>query len=598
VLRRTKKYWWSFILGNSNFRKNFNTPWFTKPKLTKDRVDSTTEFAARWLAARSTRRSFLAGVARVAMIGVGTKAVSAVLSDQAQARVCGQSGTSPMCPTYDCVGPDVVFGYCWYASPGCCANGGLKKICDCCGIGYKNVQGYCPQGSAVYCVVESCLEDPRVQSVPLERYVVADPIEASIAALIDRGADTTATVVLVSAEDPLLVAVAMPVASELGAPLVACDRNSLSAILVDELKRVGVRRVVTVGPISASMLSALEALGATTIDRITTAADQANISLETAKWLAQRTGFYEAVCIGAGGAAVTLAPVAGAYAAQRRRPLLISADAVGAFLGDRTAGVAFIGTEVAGANSRFAGSISMNSDDPQLISLTMANRGLSASQGTVAITFADASQSFVASPLALGAIVVLVPSASNDVLRDWLMENRKRFSGAKLVRAVSAPADDSLVYALQSALNGYDAHLLSGNDGDGLPVYAQPFEEQAMGAVRVTGPLPSTTVMKSAPIKPRKTGTTAPVGVQAPATAPARRAGPQASTSTLFVPKSSHPTIAVRGNRQVASTSSSSVPNVTTTTGIDAPVPSETSGASSIRTTTIARVRPLGRSDP
>jgi hypothetical protein len=300
-------------------------------------VDSSAEGAARWLAARSTRRSFLAGVARVAMIGTGTAAVSAVLTDQAQARVCGQSGVSPMCPTYDCVGPDVVFGFCWYASPGCCANGGLKKICDCCGIGYKNVQGYCPAGSAVYCVVESCLEDPRVQKVPLERYVVANATEASIAALIDRAPGSAATVILVPGDDPLLVAVAMPVAAELGAPLVACDRNALPVLLADELKRVGVNKIVTVGPFSPEMLTALAGFG--TVERISSLGDQAGVSIETARWLTERTGFLEAVCIGAGAAATTISPIAGAYAAQRRRPLLISADAVGAFLGDRRQGL-------------------------------------------------------------------------------------------------------------------------------------------------------------------------------------------------------------------------------------------------------------------
>jgi hypothetical protein len=563
-------------------------------------VDSSAENMARWVAARSTRRSFLAGVGRVAMIGVGTKAVSAVLTDQAQARVCGQSGISPMCPTYDCVGPDVVFGYCWYASPGCCANGGLKKICDCCGVGYKNVQGYCPEGSAVYCVVESCLEDPRVQSVPLERYAVADAVEASIAALIDRPSASTPTVVLVVGDDPLMAAVAMPVAAELGAPLIACDRATIRPALGDELKRVGVRKIVVVGSFAPPLMTALESFG--TVERITSANDPASMSVETAKWLAQRSGFFESVCVGAGSGALTLAPVAGAYAAQRRRPLLISADAVGAFLADRSAAVALIGTEVAAATSRFAGSVSINSDDPQLVSLTVANRTLRAVSGTMRITFADASQSSIVPPLASGSLVVLVPPLSNDVLRDWLMLYRKRFSAAVLARAVSAPDDDALVYSLQSALNGYDAHLLSGNDGDGLPVFAQPLEEQALGAVRVTGPLPSTSMVKAVPARARKTGTTAPVGVQAPATAPARRAGPLASTSTLFVPKSSHPTIAVRGNRQAASTSlapTSSALSVSSTTAVsgDASVAS----SSSMTTTTVVRSdsdRPLSRTDP
>ena len=104
------------------------------------RVDLVTERAARWLAARTSRRTFLSTSAKVAIVGTGGVAISQVFSSRAEARVCGQSGTSPKCPTYDCVGPDVAWGWCWYASPGCCANGGLKKICDCCGqIGRAHV---------------------------------------------------------------------------------------------------------------------------------------------------------------------------------------------------------------------------------------------------------------------------------------------------------------------------------------------------------------------------------------------------------------------------------------------------------------------------
>ena len=50
-----------------------------------------------------------------------------------------------------------------------CAGGALKKICDCCRANHPNVHGYCPSGTNVLCIVESCGADPRVQVVALRR---------------------------------------------------------------------------------------------------------------------------------------------------------------------------------------------------------------------------------------------------------------------------------------------------------------------------------------------------------------------------------------------------------------------------------------------
>ena len=86
-------------------------------------LDKLTESAARWLAGRQTRRSFLGRLGRGAMLVAGGSTLATLLLDQeAEARVCGQSGVSPKCDTYDC---GDVWGWCWYAS-GCCAGGELK----------------------------------------------------------------------------------------------------------------------------------------------------------------------------------------------------------------------------------------------------------------------------------------------------------------------------------------------------------------------------------------------------------------------------------------------------------------------------------------
>ena len=167
-----------------------------------NRIDRVTEGASRWMASRISRRSFLATTGKAAVVVTGGATMATLFASRAEARACGQSGVSPRCATYDCVGPDVVWGWCWYASPGCCTNGGLKKICDCCKRDHPNVHGYCPDGHNVYCMVESCLEDPRLQRVALERTYATDGVEVSLARLATRAAGSTPALVLAAA-DPL-----------------------------------------------------------------------------------------------------------------------------------------------------------------------------------------------------------------------------------------------------------------------------------------------------------------------------------------------------------------------------------------------------------
>jgi hypothetical protein len=563
-------------------------------------IDRVTERAARWLAARTTRRSFLANSARVAMVGVGGVGLAAVFEQQASARVCGQSGVSPMCPTFDCSGPDVVWGWCWYASPGCCSNGGLKKICDCCGVGYKNVQGYCPPGSAVYCVVESCLEDPRVQKVALDRYAAASTVDANIAFLVQRPNGSSPVVVVVTA-DPLLMAIAAPVAAELGATLVLADGTNVRPASLDQLRRLGSRNIVIVGPLSGASVASLQELG--TVETLTAANDLASQSIDVAVWMSKRTGRNEAVCIGAGGPAQNLAPLAGAYAAARRRPVLVTPDAVGAFqavLGSQGA-VLLIGKEVAPGFTRFPGGLAIDTDDIELASLTVANRLLQSSEEKYSARFcANDGTSLVAAVQTLGPIIA-VGQGERTVLRDWIIEHRARFGDAVLVRNANGPADDALVYQLQSALNGFDSHLLVGQDGNGIPVYPQPPEERRIGAARVRGELPPTSNPPTTARK-RTSPTTAPVGVSPPATPAPKRIDGTAPAATLFIPKSSQPTIATRPNRApsvlapvtVATTSASTTTTTTatpTTTTIQPSSSTDTVTTSSAVASSRSRIR-------
>ena len=82
-------------------------------------IDRSVELLSRWLTVRTSRRSFLGRLARVAVLVATGPTLAVMLARRAEARVCGQTGVTPKCPTFDCDGEDDVWGWCWYASPGC-----------------------------------------------------------------------------------------------------------------------------------------------------------------------------------------------------------------------------------------------------------------------------------------------------------------------------------------------------------------------------------------------------------------------------------------------------------------------------------------------
>ena len=459
-------------------------------------LDRVTEAGARWLARRTTRRSFLGTAGKTVLVAAGGSAVSLAFAQQAEARVCGQSGVSPRCPTFDCVPPDF-WGWCWYAgNASCCADGGLKKICDCCRTKYPNVQGYCPDGSSVFCVVESCLEDPRVQRVPLDRWISATVAETSAertAARIAAGA--APTVVMTSADDPLLAAVALPVAAELGVPLLLVPGASVPAAVERELTRLGTTRIVMVGGgMSAAVVGTLATGRA--LDRMAdTVAGIAAVSVEIAKWVVNRTGRKECVALGAGAASAALAGVVGGLAGNRRMPLLVSADAVTALrsaVGADTT-VTWIGADSGAPATPGASDRVVTDADPSALSRKVAQIALDAepaAQFRMAVSLAGAGP-FSAAFLAPGTLAVLTGGPEIDpALRDWIIGVAARFSGAETSFAPSATLSAAGTYQLQSALNGFMANVLTGVSGQGLPVVAQPMAEREIGKARVRPPWP------------------------------------------------------------------------------------------------------------
>ncbi len=498
-----------------------------------------TERVSRWLAARTTRRSFIGNVGRISLVATGGTLVSQLLSERAEARVCGQSGVSPKCPTFDCFPPSV-WGWCWYAgNASCCADGGLKKICDCCRANHPNVHGYCPDGANVYCIVESCLEDPRVLKVP----VVSHKSQSAVALAVSRTAAITAgsvpAVVIAHPSDRLVAALATPVAAHLRGVVITTPLDSIPAEVTAEITRLGAKQVVVVGSgFDAGVVAGLGLIpGVASIGHLGTNPDVALASIEVARWLVTEGAQPHATIIGAGAAAVALAPAAAAFAALRRGVVLVGPDAAGAFKAEVPAmSFTFVG-EVAGAAG--AGDGSIGGADAFDSARRLADASLAAepaAQFPLALSIGEdtALSSSLVQP---GSIAVIHPPDLIDpALREWLHAHRTRFTSAHIAAGGRTGLGEPRVLALQSAVNGFNTHLLVGSDGMGLPVIPQPNEERASGRARVTGPPPTapkpmskrtSVTVSNKPTAPR---TTAP-----PATIPAATT----SSTTTITPTSS-----------------------------------------------------------
>ena len=444
------------------------------------------ETASRFLAARQSRRSFLARLARVAILVAGGPTLAAVLTGRAEARVCGQSGVAPKCPTYDCNGDGLAWGYCWYASPGCCAAGGLKKICDCCKLNHPFVHGYCPSGHNVYCIVESCWADPRVQTVPLVRLAAGNAVDASLAlSRLDFGRGSEVAV-LGDALDPVAAAVAAPLAAATGAPLLLTERDQPSRPLVDELRRLGATRAVVFGPaVSADVDRYLGLLGFS-VERVAAGEpDLAKASVAAARWVMERTATRDAWATDAASG-----PAAGAAAATLRQPLVVGADAARELGADR---VRLVGPELAPRAGDVPGALVLNGSSPGEVARAVADHAVGSGADAVTMLAVPANEPGVAAGLSGGRGLLLLhdPGSLDPASAAWVRSQQPRLR--RVLTAGGAVLGSQGVWELQSAANHFDAHRLIGVAGQGLPVISQPLEEREMGRARLQGtPAPDT----------------------------------------------------------------------------------------------------------
>ncbi len=453
--------------------------------------DRVTERLGRRLAARTSRRTFLSRVGQVGVLVASGPALATLLAQRAEARVCGQSGVSPLCPTFDCEGADDVWGWCWYASPGCCSDGGLKKICDCCTYLWPNVHGYCPSGYNVRCAVESCAADPRVQYRPIERVGGLSPAGMTMTRSRQMPSGRGGTVVVGDADDPLAASVAGPVAGAVGGHVLLTGRTRLSANVIEELQRLAPSAVVVVGPALSSSIDTELAGYGYAVTRPHGAGSLAQASGEVATWIRARTGTRRAMVVADWGASAAAAPAAAALAVAKGMPLVVGVETAAALANaaDPIAVSYLVGNEAAGRAGEVAGGFPIWGGDVASIAAAVADLAL----GTEGIGACDlhlvpaAEAGLAAGFTGLRGVFLFHPDGGlGGGWFDWVWQRRQSFLRAVTVSIIGGLSDDGR-YELQSALNNYGTQYLQGVAGQGLPVISQPESERELGQARVAG---------------------------------------------------------------------------------------------------------------
>ncbi len=453
-------------------------------------LDRSVESLGRWTARRTSRRSFLHRVGQLAVVVAAGPSIATLLMRRAEARVCGQSGVTPKCDTFDCKGPGDVWGWCWYASDGCCRNGGLKKICDCCTWNYPNVHGYCPSGTNVRCIVESCGTDPRLQTVRLSAVTWAGGgvgyFHAAIAAGHVAGGRPAARAVLAPASNIWLQYIAAPLAGSLGVPLFAVGANGPDADTLAMLSELGVDEVLTVGPIPA--IGRITGAGMT-VDAATLSSDPVVASIEVADRIRSINDVNRTVTVARSGLSADAAPYAAAFAALGGFPLLVTVAAA-TTVGRPTLFVAINPTGAAAdlVHDKTT-SASLESLSAELGALAAALPTVSAGSGGRRLAIAPAGSSDVIGLANLGVPIVAHPPDRLGYLEQWLQDYSLQWGELGQVFHVDGPGGltTSEYWKLQAAVNGYRVDQLQGVAGEGLPVIRQPMAERPIGMARTDG---------------------------------------------------------------------------------------------------------------
>ncbi len=446
-------------------------------------IDRAAETLTRWTAARTTRRSFMHRLGQFAVFIAAGPTVAGILMRRVEARVCGQSGVTPKCDTFDCNGPDDVWGWCWYANDGCCRNDGLKKICDCCTVNYPNVHGYCPSGTNVRCIVESCGTDPRVLDVDLVPLAWdADSGYAASAAVAGQGSATK--VILTDAAHPWATAIAHPLGGALGIPVMAMSATGPNTAVVNAINQLGAVEVMLVGPVGPEITNQIALYGVqTTI--VAADDDPVALSIAIAGVIRGITSINRSVTVAETGLSRAALPFAASFAARNGYPLAVTADATTA-IGMPTL---YIGPEPADA-----GVVAERTVGQTLSALSFELAELAAGAPFVEakrLTIAPESSADLMGLINTEASIVLHQPNVLDPLGPWLQNYSLAYGELLTVFYVDGPdgLNGENYWRLQGTVNGFRIDQLTGVSGEGLPVRRQPFAERPIGMARIDGAL-------------------------------------------------------------------------------------------------------------
>ncbi len=447
------------------------------------RLDRGIERLSRWTAARTTRRSFFHRAGQVAMMVAAGPTIATILTRQADARVCGQTGVTPKCETFDCVGVDDVWGWCWYASDGCCANNGLKKICDCCTVNYPNVHGYCPSGTNVRCIVESCGEDPRVMRVALASVAWTPDAGYGHNAIL-AGHASARTVVVADADDTWAQVIGAPLAGTLGVPLLALASAGVTAADLDLLDQLGTVRALAVGGVAPGVVSALAAAGIP-VEIVSDASDPSDLSVAVAARIRSINDVNRSVTVATSGLSAEAAPLAANLASLNGFPIAVGSDATTA-IGMPTI---YIGPEPTDA-----GVPSERTTATDLLNLSIELADLASAAPFVPadrVTIAPVGSSDVLALVNLQTPLVLHPLNALGPLAAWFETHSLRYGFLSALYHTTGPGEltTEQIWTLQGIVNGFRVDQLMGVAGEGLPVFSQPWAEREIGKARVDGAL-------------------------------------------------------------------------------------------------------------
>lgn len=447
-------------------------------------LDRGIERLTRWTAGRTTRRSFFHRAGQVAMMVAAGPTVATILSRQADARVCGQSGVTPKCSTFDCVGPGDVWGWCWYASDGCCRNNGLKKICDCCTRNYPNVHGYCPSGTNVRCIVESCGQDPRVLKVALAP-VAWNASSGYRHSAIVAGHAAARSIVVADADNTWAQIIAAPLAGSLGVPLLPIAASGVTDADRSVMARLGVAKALTVGPIAPGVSAALSSSGIT-VEVVADDGDPGNLSVAVATHIRRVNDVNRTVTVATTGLSAEAAPLAAILAALNGFPIAVGSAATRS-IGTPTL---YVGPEPtdAGVSSERTAATDLLALSIELADLASAAPFVPANRVAIAPT----GTSDIIALVNLQTPVVLHPLNALGAVAKWFETHSLRYGLLSGVYYTKGPGELSNpeFWKMQGMVNGFRVDQLQGVSGQGLPVIRQPWADRPIGRARVDGSLP------------------------------------------------------------------------------------------------------------